>query len=199
MVQAQPDTKILFVGDTTGYDGIISYFGMIPATILMPDYAMMEADVNGDISRFNYMYYQYLDSQSVQEFLITILAALNQCKHIILFVPGEASGLHYQTALLAYILDRFGIQTAYGNVPFSYNEAFTVLNAGRLYAYNLIGPSQYLLTAGEGFNMINKLIADTGIQFANGSESDAYNYFNQWRLRMLKADRILVKPFGLSY
>ena len=45
-VSMDPNVKIIYVGDTLGAENLISYYQMIPGTLLVPEFSVMEADVN---------------------------------------------------------------------------------------------------------------------------------------------------------
>ena len=51
-VAMDPNVKIIYVGDTLGAENIISYYQMIPGTLLVPEFSVMEADINGIICSF---------------------------------------------------------------------------------------------------------------------------------------------------
>lgn len=199
-ISAEPNAKIIFVGDPAGFENIINYYRMIPATVLVPDYAAMEADINGDYNEFLQKYTFCLQSVPAINFFVTIIAALNQGRNILLFFPPEAGGLKYPTALLEYIFRVYGIQTRTEQIPFMFNENYAQYNIDLLYSYNIIGPAQYLLLSGDKFTMVNKLIQDLRIITTQLADPNAINLIrnelNEYRLRMENYGGYLERPFS---
>lgn len=196
MIATEPNAKIIFVGDTVGYEQVIQYYRMIPASPLVPDYSVMEADINGDDNEFKHKYACYLSSEPAKMFFATIIAALGMGRNILLFIPPEANGLKYPVALMEYMWFTYGLQTRTESIPFGYNESYTPQNAAMLYMYNMISPAQYLMVAGENFGMIDKLIYDMKLPISNTTDPNkVYAYFNEYRLDMLKHGKELQKPF----
>ena len=196
--------KCVFVGDSMGrYDVLFDSYGVIPASVLMPDYPCMEADINGAPNEFTQKYFMYLDTENPKSMIITLLAALHQGKNIIFLIPPEASGLKYPFVLCEYLVTHHGIQVLNNinnGVPSSYNPVFDPYNAMCLYSLSLIEPQEYLLYSGPNFTMLDKLCFDTNTQFAPNTPPEAiYAYFNEWRNNMLKAGRPLKKVFQFNH
>lgn len=203
-IHLNQNDKCVFVGDSMGrYDMLFDSYGVIPASVLMPDYPCMEADINGTPGEFQQKYFMYLDTENPKSMIITLLAALHQCKNIILLVPPEASGLKYPFVLCEYLLTHHGIQilnNINNGVPSSYNPVFDPYNAMCLYSLNLIEPQEYLLYSGPNFTMLDKLCYDAHVQFPPNTPPEAiYNYFNEWRNNMLKAGKPLKKVFQFNH
>lgn len=200
IMNQQPNTKCIFVGDSMGrYDVLFNNYGVIPASVLMPDYMCMEADINGTIQEFQSKYYAYLNTEEPRAMMITLIAALYHGINIVLFVPKEASGLRYPKMLLSYIQNIHGIivESPQMNIIFNYNPAYDLFNADCLYGYSLISPAEYLMLAGPKFDMLNKLCIDTGMIFAsNTPPEEVWKYFNEWRENMLATNKPTKKIIG---
>ena len=170
-IAAEPNSKIIFVGDPTGYEDQIRFYRMIMASPFVPDYQCIEADINGDMNEFNTKYNLYLSSEPARMYFATIIAALIVGKNILLFFPPEVKGLRYPNALLTHILMTYGIQTRTSHIPCGYNDAYTPTNAALMYHYNVNDPQTYLrLAAYKFFNLSAKLafdlripVSDTGV------------------------------------
>lgn len=202
LINQSPSNKCLFVGDTMGkYDNMVNQYGLIPASILMPDIICMEADVNGAPGEFQNKYYTYLDSEGPKSMLVTIITALYQGKNIVLLVPPEANGLNYPSVLLSYIQSHHGITTASRefNTNPMYDPTADLYNADCMYMFNIIGPAEYLYIAGPNFDMVDKLCYDTHMCIPLGTTPQAVrDYFDQWRENMLKAGNPTTKAFGFA-
>lgn len=172
-----PSTKSVFVGDLTNYAEIVNSYGMIAASILLPDYDTMALEVNGDIADYESRYHAYLDSAPALEMILALIAALMKGISVILFVPPEASGLLYPITLMEHFLYRFGIQIQFNNVAFAYNDAFTKYTVKYMYLYNIITPIEYLYYSGQDWytpEILRKLSADSCVSLP---EKEAYLYF----------------------
>lgn len=199
IMNAMPNTKCLFVGDSMGrYDDLLNQYGIIPASILMPDLIGMEADINGAPGEFRASYFGYLNSEGAKSMIVTIITALYRGKNIVILVPPEAEGLNYPTVLMDYLFTYHGITVACSamNIPNQYNVTFDLYNADCMYAFNFIGAAEYLYIAGPGFDMINKLCFDTHMQFVDTKQ--AHEYYSAWQSNMVNAGMVTIKPFGFS-
>lgn len=198
-ISAEPNSKIIFLGDPAGYEDQIRYYHMITASPLVPDYSVLEADINGNDAEFIARYNAYLSNEPAVMYFATIMAALMLGKNILLYFPPDIQGLKYPDALLNYIVQVYGIQTRTENIPFGYNEVYTPNNASLMYKYNVINPQTYLTLAGEMFmNMIPKLVFDMGIPVSDPSELNTkqmFDYINGYRINLLKTGQPLIKPF----
>ena len=90
MASVDPNTKILFISDPEGYQDIIRQFRLVTAPAWVPDYNVMEADLNGDPNEFAFKYLDYLNRPEAQVMFATILLALYQKKNLVLFFPPES-------------------------------------------------------------------------------------------------------------
>lgn len=193
-----PNTKAVFVGDPTGYEDIIKSTGFVVASSLVPDYRIMEFDINGEYDKFTATYFEYLKQETPSMMLATILYALNKGRNIILFYPPQADGLHYPIVLANFICSFFGIVVSNGTIPFQYNPAYDWSIAGLMYRFNLLSPQQYLLWAQDSFTMFaDKLAYDLNLQNVQGQ--DIIQYLTNYRNSMLQENKILIKPFTWRY
>lgn len=200
IMSQQPNTKCVFVGDSMGrYDTLFDNYGVIPASVLMPDYMCMEADINGSIQEFQNKYYYYLQTEEPKAMMATLITALYKGINIVIFVPQEASGLRYPKMLLSFIQNFHGIvvESRQLGVAFAYNPAYDKNNADFLYSYSLISPAEYLMLAGPRFDMLSKLCFDTKMTFApNTPPERVWQYFNEWRENMLTTNKPTKKIIG---
>lgn len=203
LLQQSNNTKCLFVGDSMGkYDMMFTQYGIIPASILMPDLIGMEADINGTPLEFRDKYFNYLNTEAPKSMIATIITALYQGKNIILLVPPEANGLSYPMVLMDYICTFHGITVACNEkkISYNYNPAFDLANADCMYAFSTIGPAEYLMIAGPNFDMIGKLCHDTNMGFGpNMDPNMVRSYFVNWQNNMINNGKVTVKPFGFTF
>ncbi len=204
LAQEDPNLKCVLIGDCMDgrYDELFNVYGVIPASILMPDYICMESQVNGTPEEFKAKYFAYLNSEEPKSMIITLIAALYQGKNILLLIPPESAGMQYPMVLMDYLFSVHGIQTRYdpANIQSGYNSQFDLYNADCLYMLNILGPAEYLMVSGPGFDMIDKLCYDTQMQFApNCTPEQVRNYFEEWRQNMLKRGMAMAKPIGFMH
>lgn len=203
LMRQSTNTKCLFVGDSMGkYDMLFTQYGIIPASILMPDLIGMEADINGTPQEFRDKYFSYLNTEGPKSMIATIITALYQGKNIILLIPPESEGLDYPIVLMDYFFTCHGITVASSErgVVFGYNPGFDLLNADCMYAFSTIGPAEYLFIAGPNFDMINKLCYDTHMGFGPNIDMRSVRlYFDQWRQNMIKSGIPTNKVFGFTF
>lgn len=199
-----PEIKIVFVGDSCGYENYIRYYRMILASPLAPDYRLLEIDVNGTKEEFANEYFRYLLSEESKMYIATLIMASILGKNILLFFPKETIGLNFHMVLLDHLYMVYGIRTRTETVPFGYDENYSAQNLALIYGYNIITPYDYLMNAGESFTiMAPKLLYDLKIPYTQNPDnpndlSHVYKYLNDYRLRMLQNNRPLIKPFNME-
>lgn len=197
-VASDLNTKIVFVGDSAGYENVIRMYNMIVGSILMPDYPTMEALINGDTTSFHNMYYSLLETEVPRMFFATLFTALYQGKNVMIYFPQEAKDLQYPYALLSYIAGVYGIQAAIESVRFQLTPA--IVNAACvMYNFNLIYPNQFIVLSGDYFTkMLPKLIMDMGMEHILGDQQKEQSFAHQIKLyqnNMLQSGKYLTKPF----
>lgn len=196
-----PNCKAIFVGDTVGYENMISYYHILVASPLVPDYSVMEADIEGSPWEFSMKYRDYLQNQQATQYFITILAALHMGKFILLFFPPESNGLNYPSELLRFMNDVYGITAAYPEMglPYMYNPRFDDFDANMMYSYNLMTPEDYLQYVTPQTINYQKVAMDLRLPIReNTSFESVSNWILQYRDRILKANKPLLKPFMLE-
>ena len=196
-----PNCKAIFVGDTVGYENMISYYHILVASPLVPDYSVMEADIEGSPWEFSMKYRDYLQNQQATQYFITILTALHMGKFILLFFPPESNGLNYPSELLRFMNDVYGITAAYPEMglQYMYNPRFDDFDANMMYSYNLMTPEDYLQYVTPQTINYQKVAMDLRLPIReNTSFESVSNWILQYRDRILKANKPQLKPFMLE-
>lgn len=193
--------KIIFVGDTTGYDDMIRYYHILTASPLVPDYTVMEADIEGTLLEFQAKYTAYLQSSAATQYFITILAALHMGRQILLFFPPECQGLKYPLQLLNHISTMYGITVGFPEygITFSYDIRYDPQNANLMYAYNLITVEEYLLFSGKNPIDYNKVIIDLHL-FGDKdcTINDFVSFIDAYRNNIVQAGKPLIRPINME-
>ena len=193
MASVNPNARILFVSDPEGYQDLIRQFRMILVSAWVPDYNVMEADLNGDPNEFACKYLDYLNRPEAQAMFATILLALYQKKDLIMFIPQEAWEFKYPNFLIQYIYNNYGI--AISNQHTSFNEAFADKIASILYAYDFITVQDFILhtnsmTSNDLFKVMGDLNIPTLLDLNN--PKPILDYIERYKQSMLKENKILV-------
>lgn len=195
MASVNPNARILFVSDPEGYQDLIRQFRMILVSAWVPDYNVMEADLNGDPNEFACKYLDYLNRSEAQAMFATILLALYQKKDLIMFIPQEAWEFKYPNFLIQYIYNNYGI--AISNQHTSFNEAFADKIASILYAYDFITVQDFILhTNSMTSNDLFKVMGDLNIPLLLdlNNPKPILDYIERYKQSMLKENKILIKP-----
>ena len=196
-----PNCKVIFVGDTVGYDDMIRYYRILVASPFVPDYNVMEADIEGTIYEFRQKYAEYLSSPAAVQYFATILTALHIGKFILLFFPPETNGLKYPIELLSYFAMRYGFTVAFPEmgIQFAYDYSFNEYNASLLYEYNLITPEDYIQYMSPNNINYAKVVVDMRLPVKpNTNIETVVNWILGYRDRILKANKPLIRPFNLE-
>lgn len=191
-----PNCKAIFVGDIVGYEYMINLYHILVASPLVPDYLVMEADIEGTVPEFRYRYEQYLQSEAAIQYFATILTAMHMGKFILLFFPPEAKELKYPLELLNYISNTYGLTTAFPEygIQYSYNYNYDDFNVNLMYRYSLIPPEDYLQYA-VSINY-TKVVIDMNLPIRINTSTDAIvRWVNAYRDNIVKAGKPLSKPF----
>ena len=200
-VYNNPNWKVIFIGDTIGYDNVIKMYNILVASPLVPDYNTMEADIEGYIWEFKSKYENILKSKDAMQYFATILAALHMGKFILLFFPTESEGLKYPIELLSHVAHYYGITVAFPEmgIQFNYDCNFNSFNANILYAYNLIVPEDYLLYTDPNEINYTKVVMDIGLPIRNNTSFETVrDWVLSYRNRIIKANKPLIRPFNLE-
>lgn len=196
-----PNCKVIFVGDTMGYENIINSYRLLVASPLVPDYSVMEADIEGTAMEFKFKYISLLETEAAAQYFMTIIAALNRGKFIILFFPPESNGLKYPTELIRFFAERYGIVAAFPEMglQFSYDIRYDDFNAGLLYSCDLISVQEYLVYAHVNTLNVRKIIFDLRLPVKpNTSIDTVIKWISDYRDRIIRANKPLIRPFNLE-
>lgn len=109
------------------------------ATILLPPTSAVMADADGDINAFNAMYYEYLCTPQVREFIDVILQLLVRGVHVFICVDkAEAMNLNFCSVLMEFFVTMYGIVIGTAQQPFTVVPDRLYNVANELYLNNLI-------------------------------------------------------------
>lgn len=185
--------KVLMVTNEPLLEGHPNRVG---ATILLPPTQAIIADADDDMMTFQNLYYQYLISDEVTEFITLLFYILNKGINILMYIPKEdVKSLDYVGFLLSFFMNNYGIQIGTDQVQFSFNPQFEGIVGDMLYLNELIDYDELLL----GFNVA--LLNDATITkmstrvnpYILGTPSimDLRNYFIRYQQNIFKCNKFL--------
>lgn len=201
MASVNPNTKILFVSDPEGYQDMIRQLRMVVASAWVPDYNVMEADLNGDVNEFTLKYLDYLNRPESQVMFATILLALYQKKDLVMYFPPEALDFKYPDTLMQYIYDNYGICVGNSVCGAEFNQLYSDRIYSILYSYSFIPPQDYILgTSTMDINDLIKVIHELQIPIdpakvnIYSNPKPVLDFIESYKQSMLQAKKILFKP-----
>lgn len=191
-----PTASPIYVGDPVGDEQLINQYNLIVATVLLPSYDTMAADIEGDPKEFMARYTNdIMNNKAAFDFICTIITAIHKGKNVVLYFPHSSNGLKYPGALLEIFSSMFGLAAANeDNAQFMAHPAFIRQNVNHIYGLSLISPEEYLYYTPCFMDMIDKLVYDLGIMVENPDK--LYDYFAGYQKDMHMKQAILKKPFA---
>lgn len=193
---------IKVIAITEGNDQIqYKYPNILMASILLPPYEVMSAEIDGLADRANQLYIGYLMTKEPDVFISAVFTALVKGIPVGVYVPEDELELGFVRCLMEYIFNVFGIMIAGGSVRFSYNNTFDHINVCKMYLYDLISCSEFFKLYPDeipiDMTVINKLVYELNPYIEEGNTLQNYlDYFNQMKFAIkMNANRMLIDPF----
>lgn len=115
---------------------------------LLPPVEALNAEIDGDMASYAYIYENYFNSSKVvYEIFATIIVALYHGQNMLIYVE-EGDNLSHLNFLVEYLQVKFGITVGNDVCPYMYNPMYDSFIAMILYTYldGFITPEQLLLT-----------------------------------------------------
>ena len=138
--------KVLYLGDPCGENDIISNYGFIISTPLIPEYNLLVKDVEGYKDEFDLEYVDMLGSdQSACMIFASILSAMLKGMNILLYFPVNVSDFRYPTVLIQYITQQYGIIPASIENMYGYFDRYDDSNLLFMYSYGTINHIDFLV------------------------------------------------------
>jgi|GEM_PF-2732048 len=138
---------------------------VVEASVLMPPYQAMLAQVDGDMNRFKMEYVNYLMSTDAACTLIAIIGrALLQGINITLFVPKDEAQLFIEI-LLEYMAGAFGIVVGTQNRPFVLLPNAQICINQCCYMADVITLSEFLAEVPRDLKLFESIAHKVGIDY----------------------------------
>lgn len=191
LLSEQPDSKI------------IQSPNIIPATILLPLYESVMAELDGELEISKTIYYEQLASKEADMFICAITRALFDSKgmHIVIYAGEDEMRMSFVGVLMSYFFNEYGITIGSDMDNFSYNVAYDAVLLCKWYLYELIDYNYLFMLYPAPVNIpeyiIPKLIFDMNPYVANTTMEEYYRYFNEYKNRVKQNNnQVLICPIS---
>lgn len=164
---------------------LVQQIGAVQASILLPPYEAMEAEMNNNPALFHEIYNAHLFSYEANKFIGALLTALYQGKNICLYISTESMELLFNKELINFFANNYGINIQPdAQVFYSYNQnIYQLLNIiENMYIYDYITPDEVFILIPKGAliseAIVQKLIAQTNSPILNSIEEYSRYFFD---------------------
>lgn len=117
----------------------------LSASILLPPYDAISAELDGNLDLAQYKYYEYLSSSEPAEFISILLTAAIQNIKIGLYFGNELKELKFPMMLMNYFYFYKGLSIGYKDLQPGFVDNYVPPMLGDLLGRDLIGPEQFLM------------------------------------------------------
>lgn len=174
------------------YDGIEDIPNIALASVLLPPYSAICAEMDGNIQAFYQEYFIHLGSKEADATICLLMAAAVRGINIALYVPKEeATNLHFATAFVQYLHDTYGITVGTEQNPFAYDQAFDPVIYSRLYLHDFISYQEFFVAFPANClipeMVIPKLASEMQVCMFDNMQ-DYVNYFTCYKNRIAEND-----------
>ena len=193
---------ICISGETHNYKQMIDVIGATEASILMPPYEALVAELDGDMKLFESLYFTHLSTLKIATtFIALIVRALFDGKNVLLYLTPEESKMAYIQFFLIYFKKYLGISigTFNGNdCAFDTNYTPVILNLMLL--NDILSYQKYLKFYPEDkplpVEVVHKLsnVMDNNLPI-NSTYEEYVKLFEQSRRIIKSTDKNLESPF----
>lgn len=192
----QCNGKIIYMGEPSEVPPVYQR-EFVFATLVLPDYATMEANINGDYDSFAAKYSAQLCSTEAVMFFSTMIAALYMGNNIIILFPKDTGELWYSNFFLNYLMEVYGIQACTKNTNFV--NANLPQNWYLIYMNNMINGYMYILN-GTIFDepILNKLYSEIKPTTKCNTITDYSNFIAWLKNQMMASGTVLVSPIAID-
>lgn len=199
--------RVLYMADPEGQTEMLQRYNMIFPEALVPEFAPLEAIVNGDVQTFTERYVMQLQQPAAITFFTTIIAALYRGYDVVLYYPQDTLELYYPQFFMQYMSQQYGIMIGSPTTNFSIDMKAITFHASLLYMNNCISPTEYLSIVSDIQPMcLSKLIVDMHLPLnpedvndPNFHASHVLNWLSSYKKSMLHYNNdALVAPYYLE-
>lgn len=193
--------KVLVLSENQDNKTIFSSPNVIPASILLPPYESVMADLDGNTEMANIEYINYLCRKEPDMFICAILAALLKGINILIYIGKDEAEMPFVSSLIRLLYDQYGITIGTEHHQFMYNKAYDAVIDSKLYLYELITYQDFFILYPETVMipdyLIPKLIVDMN-PYVEVQTTDNYKmYFEGYKNRIKSNNnQLLINPIS---
>lgn len=170
------------------------------ASILLPPYQAVMAEMDGDMGTFYNLYGQHLATKEADSYICLIIAALVRGINILIYIPKDEFGLTFTSAFMQYLQMVYGITVGTENIPCNYNPEFNAVLCNRLYIHEFIIYEEFMVAypanVSISVEVIPQLMFDMeGYYPPLHNEQEAVIFFNNYKNRIKQNNnKFLIRP-----
>lgn len=192
-------SKIVIIGESDQHTSQI--LNGIGGSILLPPYAAMMAQMDGNADQFYNQYYLHLYTKEPQEFIATILRALMIGTNIVLYCSEDEFKLCGQF-LLQFLQRDFGIVVGTPNNPFYFDPSYIPAICTLLYINDLIKVDELFMLYPDNVPIndiiLPKLVEELHPVVDVQSTQGYLNYFNNLNHRVKQNKKFMKAPIRMG-
>ena len=190
------NTKILFLCDEKqDVPGV----EIIPASILLPPYESVMAELDDQKDVAAQIYIEYLCQKEPDMFIAAIMAALLRGVNILVYLGPDEANMSFIGTLTQFLWNMYGIGAGTDYNKFTINIALEPAIYCKLYFYDLINYEEFFILYPAGIKIeeyvIPKLVYEINPYVEFPSKQAYEDYFNGYKERVKQNNnKILINP-----
>ena len=169
----------------------------VAATILLPPTQAIIADADDDMQTFEALYYNYLISDEVTEFISIVLYVLYTGVNVLIYIPSEdVKSLSYVGFLLEFLKNNYGIQVGTDAIPYLLDINYLPMIVDMLYLNELISYKDVIMSF--SISMISdmsicKMYADSNPYTRCNTPQEMRQYFTDYQNRIINNNNVFME------
>lgn len=170
----------------------------IPATILLPSYEAIAAELDGDINAAKTIYYNQLQSRECDMYITAVLLASSRGIPITIYIGPDEATMNFLDIFMAYFYNSYGVTLCTAQSEFVYNVTFEPIVLTKFYQYDLITGMEFIMQYPIGAPLIPFAVQKLALEFkpyvADQSPNGYANYFYNYIMHVKEANKPLIIP-----
>lgn len=170
----------------------------VPATILLPSYEAIAAELDGDIEAARSIYYAQLQSRECDMYITAILLASSRGIPITIYIGPDEATMNFIDIFMAYFYNSYGITFCTAQSEFMYNVSFEPIILTKFYQHDLITGMDFVIQYPVGATLLPFAIQKLALEFkpyvADQSPAGYERYFYNYIMHIKEANKPLIIP-----
>jgi hypothetical protein len=183
-------------------DGVTTQLNALKATVLLPPYDAVMAEMDNNIEAFSAIYTQHLFQKAPSYMMAAIIKALMCGSNILLYLTVDEAEMLYSKFLLNHLRVNYGIIVGTTDNPFFYDVNYNWAICSLLYSFDdLMSTEEFFMlyppTIQIPQNIILKLIDEVNPYIEERSLENYNNYFFEYKERIKRNNnRFVINPIS---